>query len=307
METQTDRLPGQQQRIGNSHPGATVLQHESANSRDRGLSIRRRVRMHVWPPTPVSSAVRLRSMPSSQLQSMGLALRSLLACESFCDEQRTAYSRVDLITGYRYMQLNDDLLDQRGPQRRWTNSPWYRSTSSISSTRAISSTRFDLGAIWQGGWQRLSLDLTLKTAVGYGRQEVDIQGGTVIAQTATTAAYPGGVLALPSNIGLHSRDRFAVVPELCSPGRVPHHEAHTTHGGLHVHLLGIGCASRRPDRPRHQPRPGAASHHPVGRPTAPRLCVPGIDVLGSRRQRRRRGTLVGAGVGTGTGAAAKGR
>lgn len=150
---------------------------------------------------------------SSQLQSMGLALRSLLACESFCDEQRFAYSRVDMITGYRYMQLNEDLRI-------------FEDLSSLDQLPLVSfevidefNTRnqlhaIDVGAIWQGGWQRLSLDLTLKTALGFNRQEVDILGATTIAQTGSAVAYTGGVLALPSNIGLHSRDRFAVVPEL---------------------------------------------------------------------------------------------
>jgi hypothetical protein len=150
---------------------------------------------------------------SSQYQSMGLAMRTLLACESFCNEQRTAYSRVDMITGYRYMQLNDKLrigedlstLDQL-PLVSFNTFDQFNTHNQL---HAI-----DVGANWQGGWQRLSLDLTIKTALGLSRQEVDIQGGTVIAQTGSSTAYTGGLLALPSNIGLHSRDRFAVVPEL---------------------------------------------------------------------------------------------
>jgi hypothetical protein len=151
---------------------------------------------------------------TSRLQSAGLALRSLLACESFCNEQRTAYSRVDMITGYRYMRLNDHLLI----------------SEDLSSLDRLSLASFevfdqfdtrnqlhamDIGAVWQGGWQRFSLDLTLKTAIGYARQEVDIQGGTIISQpSAATETYAAGVLALPSNIGTYSRNRVAVVPEL---------------------------------------------------------------------------------------------
>jgi hypothetical protein len=150
---------------------------------------------------------------SSQLQSVGPAFRSLLACESFSDERRTAYSRVDMITGYRYMQLDDDLrivedlstLDQLP----LVSFQVYDQFNTRNQLHAI-----DVGANWQGGWQRFSLDLTLKAALGYARQEVDIQGGTTIAETGSSDTYAGGVLALPSNIGLHSRDRLTVVPEL---------------------------------------------------------------------------------------------
>ncbi len=151
---------------------------------------------------------------TSELQSASIALRSLLACESFCNERTTAYSRVDMITGYRYMQLNDHLFigeDLTSLDRNsLANYQLYDLFDTRNQLHAL-----DLGAIWQGGWQRFSLDLTAKTAFGWGRQEVDILGATAISQPgAQTATYVGGVLAQPSNIGFHSRDRFTVVPEL---------------------------------------------------------------------------------------------
>lgn len=150
----------------------------------------------------------------SQLQSASLALRTLLACESFCRPGVTSYSRVDLLTGYRYMELSDDLLIVEE-----LNSLDPATLASFDITDLFTTeNRFqgiDLGAIWQGAWQRFTVELLLKSAVGNVNQRVDIHGGTVIAQrNGTEQSFPAGFLALPSNSGSYQRDHWTVVPEL---------------------------------------------------------------------------------------------
>ena len=59
------------------------------------------------------------------------------------------------------------------------------------------------------------VDLRGAVALGSTHEEIDIQGSTVITPPAgTPTSLPGGLLALPTNIGQFSRDRFAVVPEV---------------------------------------------------------------------------------------------
>ena len=185
---------------------------------------------------------------TSQLQSLGLALRTLLACESFCNEQRSAYSRVDMITGYRYLRLKDHLLiseENLSSLDRFSLASFevYDQFDTRNQLHAV-----DVGAVWQGGWQRFSLDLTLKTAIGYALQEVDIQGSThhlaakcrdrdICGRRVGAAIQYGDPFPQPRRRCARTRSRSGVpdTAESCS------------HAGLHIHLLGPGRASGRPD------------------------------------------------------------
>src|SRR5208337_4979978 len=54
-----------------------------------------------------------------------------------------------------------------------------------------------------------------KLAAGINHETINIQGGQMfVLPTGTVAAFNGGLLALPSNIGIHQRSSFAVVPEV---------------------------------------------------------------------------------------------
>ena len=59
------------------------------------------------------------------------------------------------------------------------------------------------------------LDLRGMVALGNTRQSVTINGGQAVTDAnGTTTLFTGGLLALPTNIGRVTRDRFTVVPEL---------------------------------------------------------------------------------------------
>ena len=55
----------------------------------------------------------------------------------------------------------------------------------------------------------------LKIGIGQTHSHVDIEGATseTLPEQGTTF-LPGGLLALPSNIGVHDSNQFSVVPEL---------------------------------------------------------------------------------------------
>lgn len=73
----------------------------------------------------------------------------------------------------------------------------------------------DVGVNGRCQFGRFDLDGFARIALGSTRQTVDISGSqTVIQPGGRTSNFVGGLLALPSNIGSFSRDRFSVVPEL---------------------------------------------------------------------------------------------
>jgi hypothetical protein len=64
---------------------------------------------------------------------------------------------------------------------------------------------------WEGDWFFVSG--FGKIALGATNQQVDIDGQTVLTSAAGSQAAEGGILALPSNIGHHSRVELGYMPE----------------------------------------------------------------------------------------------
>jgi hypothetical protein len=152
---------------------------------------------------------------SSELQSGSLGLITLLASEGFKSNKGVAsYSRVDLLAGYRFLRLNDQLsiadsfgsLDPDAPVE-------FRITDSFQTSNEFQGA--DLGMQWQGGWKRWTLEALVRTGLGNVRQEVTIAGNTVITTNGINpVVYANGLLAQPTNAGTYSRDQFSVIPEL---------------------------------------------------------------------------------------------
>jgi hypothetical protein len=125
---------------------------------------------------------------------------------------------IDFVAGYRYQQLDDhleadDALSFSGTQ-----------ASLPAGSTVQQFDRFDTRNVFQGGVigmstkfqrQSWSLDTALKIAAGNTHSRVSISGatGTAVPGQASTL-LAGGLLALPSNIGVFDSDRFSVVPEL---------------------------------------------------------------------------------------------
>jgi hypothetical protein len=142
----------------------------------------------------------------------GLLLRDNLFCyNGFC---------LDLLGGYRFLRLADRLAvveDLTSTNPRNPNFILAGTQIDVADTFGAKNefNGFDMGfeARYDGGpW---SANLLTKIAVGWNRQAVDIGGATTVIVPGTPpSSSPGGVLALSTNIGHHSRDEVSVIPEL---------------------------------------------------------------------------------------------
>jgi len=126
-------------------------------------------------------------------------------------------SRVDAIVGYRYLRLHDRLsitedLTAIGPGQvpagtRFNILDRFNTTNNFNGGQ--------VGLIGEVRRNSFYLEGLVKVALGCTHQGLDIQGATLqsVPGLAPTVGA-GGLLALPTNIGSYSRNRFSVVPEL---------------------------------------------------------------------------------------------
>ncbi|HBI46231.1 MAG TPA: hypothetical protein DDY78_25765 [Planctomycetales bacterium] len=114
---------------------------------------------------------------------------------------------VDLIAGYRYLALDEDLTISESLQA--LRVPL---TFALNDSFRVHN-RFNGGQIGlESEWRRnrWSLDLKAKVALGNVSERVDIFGSTV----TNGVAVPRGLLAEPTNSGSFRRNRFAVSPDV---------------------------------------------------------------------------------------------
>jgi hypothetical protein len=124
--------------------------------------------------------------------------------------------RVDALAGFRYLDFDEDLAVQE-------NISVLPSVAGLGGSRFAVLDRFAASNDFYGGQVgfraearrgRLYGQLVGKVALGDMHEAVDVVGVTRITTPAGAATVrPGGLLALPTNIGHHTRDQFAVVPE----------------------------------------------------------------------------------------------
>ena len=119
----------------------------------------------------------------------------------------------NLLTGFRYMDLHErfrilkNTLDIAAPP----------TPSTVTTTDDNFRTRNQfyggqLGGRVSGQWNRLTVDVTGKVALGALHQVVDIQGSSSRVAPAGTTLGSGGLYAQPSNIGIRSANPFTVIP-----------------------------------------------------------------------------------------------
>ncbi len=126
-------------------------------------------------------------------------------------------SRLVLLAGYRYLEYIESLnIDE--------TATILIPGGGVTGTGISSGDRFGTRNYFNGGQVGaeaevcrgpLALSLTGKVALGSMHEIVNIRGGTTLtAFNGVTTTAPSGVLALPSNSGRFSQDRFAVLPEV---------------------------------------------------------------------------------------------
>jgi Putative beta barrel porin-7 (BBP7) len=123
----------------------------------------------------------------------------------------TPTSRVDLLIGYRYMSLSDRFqMSESSPNN-------FGGASAEIIDRFDTNNNFNGGQLGlRGEWycDRWSASVYGKVAVGDSSQTVSNNGVTTLFQPGLApVVLPGGLYALPSNIGTFRSDKFALIPE----------------------------------------------------------------------------------------------
>ncbi len=144
-------------------------------------------------------------------------------CSSCVDCTGERGYRVDVLVGSRYLNLDESLAFREDiitlpPNALNPNPPFPNQQvtvlDSFGTRNRFYGVQAGLDAEWRMG--RWSFGARGKLAVGVTQQRVDIAGSQRLVSLVdgTVQNFQGGLLALPSNIGNHARDRFSVVPEL---------------------------------------------------------------------------------------------
>lgn len=126
--------------------------------------------------------------------------------------------RIDLLGGYRYFRMRENLSIRENLVS--TNPggviPLGTTTDLLDQFRVGNDFHgAETGLSTELFWSRVSVELIAKVALGGVFRHADVSGRTIttIPGNAPTVT-PGGLLALPTNIGSRSQSGFGVLPEL---------------------------------------------------------------------------------------------
>lgn len=124
---------------------------------------------------------------------------------------------LDLQTGGRWMRFDEDLniYENLASTKNTTQAPagsGFLVSDQFSTNNTFYGANFGLlNTIYIG---RFNLGLNAKLGVGVNNQTVDIYGNTVTNSVTAITSSPGGLLAMPTNIGSYSQSKVTVIPEL---------------------------------------------------------------------------------------------
>jgi hypothetical protein len=139
-------------------------------------------------------------------------LRAPLCCFASC----TGTARFDVLAGYRYFGLNDQLTIRENLVVN--TAPFVAGTqiTLIDSFRTENNFHGGtLGAALTGRSGPYSVELSTRLDIGTMNHEVIVFGATQTTVPGfAPVTRPGGFLALPSNIGTYHSSNFALIPEL---------------------------------------------------------------------------------------------
>jgi Putative beta barrel porin-7 (BBP7) len=125
--------------------------------------------------------------------------------------------RVDLLAGFRYLQL-EEKLDITENLTLAPTVPTFGGSQITVRDHFETQNRFYGGQLGvRGEWWRGRAFVNARGLVALGdtHESIDIHGVTTLTPPGgTTTTVPGGILALPSNSGHFHRDEFSVVPEV---------------------------------------------------------------------------------------------
>ncbi len=137
--------------------------------------------------------------------------------------------RIDLLGGYRFLRFREGLavnenLRSTDPGGLVPVGTTFDIVDSFNARNDFNGGEIGLATLVKRGcW---SFDILTKLAFGNMHQRVAIDGSTVVEVPGNgTTEHTGGLLALTTNIGTESRDRFALIPELNLNCRYKYSEA----------------------------------------------------------------------------------
>ncbi len=129
---------------------------------------------------------------------------------------RGAFYQVNLLGGFRFLDLHDSLglkeEDTLLPQFWPDPTVWTTAVDRFSTSNQFYGGQVGADVMWCRG--RFYIDLLTKVALGVSVEHAGINGWTGFNNSVGQSGFVNvGELALPSNIGRYSQERFAVVPE----------------------------------------------------------------------------------------------
>ena len=134
-----------------------------------------------------------------------------VGCDAPCGPVGTR--RLDATIGYRYLRLDEALLINERLGTIDTATPSYFNLTDVFGTR----TEFngaEFGLIWECIRGRWSVETIGRLSIGNSRRQIAAAGATRSRAQGVEFTDPGGLLALSSNIGTYSDDKFIAIPEL---------------------------------------------------------------------------------------------
>lgn len=147
---------------------------------------------------------------TADLQSAGALVRRLVWIDF------TMQRRLDLLLGYRFFRVGDSVTINDA-------STFIPSAGPIPQTEFTSQDVFSSRNLFNGGeiglkfqshrFGRLMIETVTKCAFGNNEQITYINGYNTVTAGGVTTQYVGGLLAQPTNIGTHTRNVFAILPE----------------------------------------------------------------------------------------------
>jgi len=121
--------------------------------------------------------------------------------------------RLDLIGGYQFSRVDDELQINHHTD---FDPPIFAASADLQDLFSTVN-KFhggELGLLGEFGKGPVRLSVLAKVGLGNMNETVTISGqSTVTDAGGGTALSNGGVLALPTNIGVYEQDKFAVIPE----------------------------------------------------------------------------------------------
>lgn len=162
-----------------------------------------------YPVTGVIDGVTLSGDIQAATHTDVLGAEGYLRYLLFCAPGR----RVDLIGGYQFSRVDDSL--EIGSRTNFTGFPFALSFEAEDVFDAVNKFHGgELGLLGEFGKGPVRLSILAKVGLGNMNEVVTIAGRSSTTGVGGTAIFDGGILALPTNMGVYEEDKFAVIPEL---------------------------------------------------------------------------------------------